>query len=362
MESTSFQDVTNAASGKRRVLPQSESHKSKESSVVTGAAIEELSRKVDALSHKVDNIYDLLSALVPQQGRLSLLRLRTESPEAVHLDLHNKERNVTALFNNALRERQSHLPQSDASRDAQQPDATTSEMPNSEVPGTLEANITDHKKSLSLGVTVSAGGGVADQHSWPKYNCFILLVEFKCQRVKRCESNFFIVPGQYAIVQGDRGYDCGVVNQCSEWNAEKGCFVREESLDGTMVNVARMKSDMSRVLRVASEEEVERLFGEIARNENLALRTCREIVARLGLEMDVVDCEYQFDQQKISFYYESSRSIDFRHLNSELYRIFGVRIWLQNVNNAVKNVVPAGAMSKEDKAQYRKSGLRTRLR
>nr|CCC95987.1 unnamed protein product [Trypanosoma congolense IL3000] len=217
--------------------------------------------------------------------------------------------------------------------------------------------VDDHKK-VATSSSLAAVSRNDDHNSWKKHDCFILLVEFKCQRMKRCQSSVFIMPGQYAIVQGDRGHDCGVVNQCSEWNAERGCIVREESFDGNIANVVRMKGEMGRVVRVATEEEVERLFGEISRNENIALKTCREIVVRLGLDMDVVDCEYQFDQQKISFYYEASRSIDFRQLNSELFRIFGVRIWLQNVNNAVKNVVPAGAMSREEKTQYQKSGLR----
>ncbi|RNF06223.1 putative cell cycle sequence binding phosphoprotein (RBP33) [Trypanosoma rangeli] len=362
MESGSFQDVTNKAPSKRRAALQTETHKSEGMPVVTCAIIEELSRKVDELSHKFDAIHDLLSALVVQQSQSSFPRHLVESPEALRSALYKEEKKVASAVNVATQQQHTHPPWGDAARDSQLTDTTTSGVPTPEAPREMEAKPYNRKKSPSLALAASGGGHVADQHSWPTYDCFILLVEFKCQRVKRCESNVFIVPGQYAIVQGDRGYDCGVVNQCSEWSAEKGCFVREESLDDTVVNVARMKSDISRVLRVASEEEVERLFGEISRNENLALKTCREIVARLGLEMDVVDCEYQFDQQKISFYYESSRSIDFRHLNSELYRIFGVRIWLQNVNNAVKNVVPAGAMSKDDKAQYRRSGLHPPLR
>ncbi|RNF19076.1 putative cell cycle sequence binding phosphoprotein (RBP33) [Trypanosoma conorhini] len=361
MEKTSFQDVTNTAPSKRRALPQSETHKSGEKLVVTGASLEELSRKVDELSHKFDVIHDLLSMLVVQQSQSSFPRHVAESAEPP-LPAFCEEKNVVSLFNTALQQQHPHAHRGDAARDAQLPDAATAEAPTPEVPRAVETRGYAHKKSPPPAVAVPGGGRGAEQPSWPNCDCFIVLVEFKCQRMKRCESNIFIAPGQYAIVQGDRGLDCGVVNQCSEWSAEKGCFVREASLDGTVVNVARMKSDLSRVLRVASEEEVERLFGEISRKENLALKTCREIVTRLRLEMDVVDCEYQFDQQKISFYYESSCSIDFRQLNSELYRIFGVRIWLQNVNNAVKNVVPAGAMSKDDKAQYRRSGLHPPLR
>ncbi|KEG15382.1 putative cell cycle sequence binding phosphoprotein (RBP33) [Trypanosoma grayi] len=359
MDLNSFQDVTNVAARKHGSYLQYAPQMPEDVHVANSARIEELSEKVDHIMCKVDAIYDLLVALVPQQVN-TLTRTvppvtpQTPSPDAVQPVLHDEECSVVSLLSGALHQRPDSVPLTEPPVYAQPPrgEATAIKAKDEEPRSHFR------KKTPTTGpMTASAARG-ADTNSSPKHDCFIVLVEFKCQRVKRCESSVFIVPGQYAIVQGDRGHDCGVVNQCSEWSAEKGCFVREESFDGNVINVSRMKGDLGRVLRVATEEEVERLFGEIARNENLALKTCREIVGRLGLEMDVVDCEYQFDQQKISFYYEASRSIDFRQLNSELYRIFGVRIWLQNVNNAVKNVVPAGAMSRDDKVQYHKSGLR----
>ncbi|KAH9578590.1 PSP1 [Trypanosoma melophagium] len=366
MES-SLQDITNVVPTKRRITSQ---HTTQISEGVNTAMMEELSEKVDRVAQKVDAMYEMLLALMSQQVSAmptnppvmtQLQSLELVSPTPVKKE---EEPHVVSFINNAIQPKQEKVPVSMIPEEVQSPKitgtlasaattTTRTAMLNKEV----EQKSYNHKKSPAR-VLTSATGRTAELNSWPKRDCFILIVEFKCQRVKRCESSVFIPPGQYAIVQGDRGHDCGVVNQCSEWSADKGCFVREESLDGNLVNVTRMKGELGLVLRVATEEEVERVFGEIARNENLALRTCREIVARLGLEMDVVDCEYQFDQQKISFYYEASRSIDFRQLNSELYRIFGVRIWLQNVNNAVKNVVPAGAMSRDDKAQYQKSGLR----
>ncbi|ORC88325.1 putative cell cycle sequence binding phosphoprotein (RBP33) [Trypanosoma theileri] len=370
MES-SFQDVTNVVPTKRRIPSQ---HIMQMSEGTNVAMMEELSEKVDHLSEKIDAMYEMLLSLMSQhQQQQQVSTMPAASPVMTQLQSREldpptpvkEERHVASFINNPTQQHQDTVPSCAVLEDFQPPaiTGTLATVPAANTITTTTMNKDaefknyNQKKSPVNGMT-STPGRVADLNNWAKRDCFILIVEFKCQRVKRCESSVFITPGQYAIVQGDRGHDCGVVNQCSEWSVEKGCFVREESFDGNLVNVSRMKGELGRVLRVATEEEVERLFGEIARNENLALRTCREIVARLGLDMDVVDCEYQFDQQKISFYYEASRSIDFRHLNSELYRIFGVRIWLQNVNNAVKNVVPAGAMSRDDKVQYQKSGLR----
>ncbi|EPY18119.1 hypothetical protein STCU_10185 [Strigomonas culicis] len=74
--------------------------------------------------------------------------------------------------------------------------------------------------------------------------------------------------------------------------------------------------------------------------------------------MDVVDCEYQFDGNKISFYFEADHTIDFRALTTQLFRIFNARIWLENVNNSVKNTVPKGAISRNDKVSFEEVGLR----
>lgn len=366
MSTTSFSDLTNITQDKRQRLTHgSGAHQPRKIQVTKNVTIEELNAKIDCFSQKLDLIYDMLLTLLSQKTGITQPIAQAAGVIETSPFVSHKENGQSAAVpcKDALQQCGVQLSQSDAVVCAEQQQRSTPPASQVTFAKDEEPESRDHKRFAVAKRTGSGGvrNGGGDLSLWPKSNCFIVLVEFKCQRVKRCESDEFIVPGQYAIVQGDRGYDCGVVNQCSEWCAEKGCFTREESLDGTVVNVIRMKSDIGRVLRVATEEEVERLFGEIARNENLALKTCREIVTRMALEMDVVDCEYQFDQQKISFYYEASHSIDFRQLNSELYRIFGVRIWLQNVNSAVKNVVPTGAMSKDDKAQYQRSGLRPQL-
>ncbi|CCW70638.1 unnamed protein product [Phytomonas sp. Hart1] len=197
--------------------------------------------------------------------------------------------------------------------------------------------------------------------SWPPtVSRRIVVVEFKRQRLKRCLSEVAMDPGTYVIVPGDRGYDCGLVVQCGVWNPALDGFEEDtlRTMDDNPISITRMKGDVVTVLREATTEEVHQLYGEQATKERLALKTCRELVQKLELDMTVVDCEYQFDGTKISFYFEASHSIDFRDLNRELFRIFNARIWMENVNNCVKNVIPEGAMSKSDKIQYQSSGLR----
>ena len=205
------------------------------------------------------------------------------------------------------------------------------------------------------GPRISARGAVMENEP---SECVLTLVEFKRARLKKFVALEFIQPGQYVIVEGDRGLDCGLVVLC--------CFKHH---DGTVTNVSalqdyktnevlRFKTEIGRVQRVATKDDVDLLHGEIASIERQALQTCREVSARMNLPMEIIDCEYQFDKKKVSFYFEAPVSVDFRELNTELFRLFGVRIWLENVNAKVKNVVPEGALSYADKANFTKNGLR----
>ena len=185
----------------------------------------------------------------------------------------------------------------------------------------------------------------------------MVLVEFKRQRMKKYESVDFVSPGQYVIVDGDRGQDCGFVVHCVQRDAD-GTVMRSEAIDNCQTDLSRIKGEAGVVRRVATEQDIAMLHSEIATSECQALKTCRDIVTRMNLNMEVVDCEYQFDRKKISFYFDSEESVDFRELNTELFRIFGVRIWLENQNNKVKNVVPEGALSHADKVMFQQNGLR----
>lgn len=167
----------------------------------------------------------------------------------------------------------------------------------------------------------------------------------------------FVKPGEYVVVDGDRGTDCGFVVQCAVRNTD-GTYGHTESIDNQPVDPNRVKSESGRIHRVATQAEVSSLHNEIASMERFALKTCRERVQSMCLNMEIVDCEFQFDRKKVTFFFDSTESIDFRDLTKDLYRLFGSRIWLENINAKVKNMVPEGALSHSDKLMYAQRGLR----
>ena len=185
----------------------------------------------------------------------------------------------------------------------------------------------------------------------------VAFVEFKRGRVKRFESVGYFPPGKYVIVDGDRGQDCGlVVHTCIR--QMDGTISRSDTLEGVSIDLNKVKPETGRVLRPAEDREIEMLHGEIATMERYALKTCRDRVAQMGLNMDVVDCEFQFDRKKVTFFFDAPEAIDFRELTKDLFKTFGARIWLENINTKVKNVVPDGALSHADKMLYAERGLR----
>lgn len=167
-------------------------------------------------------------------------------------------------------------------------------------------------------------------------------VEFKRQKIKKypCQGGV-IQPGQYVMVDGDRGLDCGLLVQMSAPNSNGALNV--VALEGFELEDPKMKHERGRIIRIAENQEVDKLHNEICSAEKTALRACRQRCQELGLKIEVLDCEYQFDMKKVSFYFNSDKSVDFRDLVRDLYRNFGARIWMENINPNVKNVVPHGS-------------------
>ncbi|NLJ97545.1 MAG: stage 0 sporulation family protein [Clostridiales bacterium] len=84
------------------------------------------------------------------------------------------------------------------------------------------------------------------------------------------------------------------------------------------------------VIRQATPED-----DEIERNnkekEKEAFQICLEKIAKHGLEMKLIDCEYTFDNNKVLFYFTADGRIDFRELVKDLASVFKTRIELRQI-------------------------------
>ena len=131
---------------------------------------------------------------------------------------------------------------------------------------------------------------------------------------------YYFQPGANQIEKGDRVVvetSCGV---------EYGLVVQGPRLASEEDVVAPVRT----ILRKATQkdEEVNRRNIE---SEKEAMEICREKIAKHGLEMKLVECEYTFDGNKILFYFTAEGRVDFRELVKDLASVFKTRIELRQI-------------------------------
>ncbi len=122
-----------------------------------------------------------------------------------------------------------------------------------------------------------------------------------------------IKQGDHVIVETARGIEYGfVVLGCREVEDEKV--------------VQPLKS----VMRLATPEDDDiELKNKV--KEKDAFKICLEKIAKHGLEMKLIDCEYTFDNNKVLFYFTADGRIDFRELVKDLASVFKTRIELRQI-------------------------------
>ncbi|MDZ7260880.1 MAG: stage 0 sporulation family protein [candidate division KSB1 bacterium] len=143
----------------------------------------------------------------------------------------------------------------------------------------------------------------------------IIEIVFKGER-KEVYSNpqqFPFRVGDYAIVQADKGEDLGTVNQL-----------------GPLVSMKKINGKLKEILRKPSAEDLKRL-EENRIKEKEAFKHCKQRIAHFNLNMKLVDVEYQFDGNKITFYFTAERRVDFRELVKDLASEYKVRIELRQI-------------------------------
>lgn len=117
----------------------------------------------------------------------------------------------------------------------------------------------------------------------------------------------------WVIVQADRGIDLGRVHHTSEW-----------------VNREVAPGKLREVLRPAQPEDLEVLEKNREREER-AFESAKERIIRRDIEMKLVDVEYQFDGNRITFFFTAEKRVDFRDLVKDLASIFRTRIELRQI-------------------------------
>lgn len=102
------------------------------------------------------------------------------------------------------------------------------------------------------------------------------------------------------------------------------------------------------IRRLAQPHEIMQLRdkeGEEARAKRMATDKALDH----GLNMEILDAEFQWDHHKISFFYYAEAYVDFKVLVTDLFKHYKIRIWMSAVNPA-SVVNPAGVAIKPPSA------------
>jgi cell fate regulator YaaT (PSP1 superfamily) len=120
--------------------------------------------------------------------------------------------------------------------------------------------------------------------------------------------------GDFIIVAAEKGNDLGKVLQINSRYLLKD-----------------IKEEPKIILRKASAEELEQL-NKNRESEAAAFEVGREFIQRRKLNMKLVDVEYQFDSNKLTFYFTSDERVDFRDLVKDLASKYRTRIELRQIS------------------------------
>ena len=96
------------------------------------------------------------------------------------------------------------------------------------------------------------------------------------------------------------------------------------------VEDSQVRPPLRPVIRVATDTD-NRRAEENRRLEGEAMEICKEKIKERGLDMKLVDVEYNFEGNKILFFFTSEGRVDFRELVKDLASVFKTRIELRQI-------------------------------
>lgn len=142
----------------------------------------------------------------------------------------------------------------------------------------------------------------------------IYLVEFKGSR-----KEYFTNPdclsikiGNMVILQAERGEDMGRVTK------------------KVPMEMVELEKKPLNILRLATPDDLNKLAANREREKD-CVKQCEKMITERNLEMKLVDAEFQFDNNKITFFFTAEKRVDFRELVKELATTYKTRIELRQI-------------------------------
>ena len=140
-------------------------------------------------------------------------------------------------------------------------------------------------------------------------------VEFRSGRLGyfKNDGHLEIKPEELVIVEVERGEDIAQVVHLAIPSAQ----IQDQLKTGKLLNIKR----------IATDDDISKL-QHLGHEEDKASQTFLETLTRYPFEMKLIETVYQFDGNKLTFFFTADGRIDFRQFVRELALIFKTRIEL----------------------------------
>ena len=157
-------------------------------------------------------------------------------------------------------------------------------------------------------------------------------------RFKKPGKIYFFDPGNHKLEKGD----CVIVETA------QGQEYGEVMIPNRMISEKNIVAPLKKIIRIATKEDKEH-NEENKKKEKEAFKTCTEKIKKHGLDMNLTDVEYKFNNSKLIFYFTADGRIDFRELVKDLAAIYRTRIELRQigVRDEVRRIGGNGVCGRE---------------
>lgn len=121
----------------------------------------------------------------------------------------------------------------------------------------------------------------------------------------------------------------------------RGLELGEISQELKDISEFNLDTELKKIVRKATKKDIDN-YQKNVKDAKQALVTCKEIVSRYDVNMQLTNCEYTLDKAKVIFMYTSDDRVDFRELLKELAVVFKCRIELRQIGPRDKAKVISG--------------------
>ena len=91
----------------------------------------------------------------------------------------------------------------------------------------------------------------------------------------------------------------------------RGLELGEISQELKDISEFNLDTELKKIVRKATKKDIEN-YQKNVKDAKQALVTCKEIVSRYDVNMQLTNCEYTLDKAKVIFMYTSDDRVDFR--------------------------------------------------